>query len=64
MVGSETWAMRKEEEFVMSRADGAMVMLMCGVKLRDRKTSSELTLMLTLCEDWREVAAIIRVDVR
>ena len=35
--GGETWTMRKEDEGVLLRAERAMVRLMCGVKLRNRK---------------------------
>jgi hypothetical protein len=43
--------MRKEEECVLQRAERAMVRMMCGVKLRDRKISSELMSMVGLSED-------------
>jgi hypothetical protein len=49
--GGETWVMRKEEECVLQRAERAMVRMMCGVKLRDRKSSSELMSMVRLSED-------------
>jgi hypothetical protein len=49
--GGETWVMRKEEEGVLQRAERAMVRMMCGVKLRDRKSSSELMSMVGLSED-------------
>ena len=29
--GGETWVMRKDEEFVMQRAERAMVRMMCGL---------------------------------
>ena len=31
--GVEAWVMRKEEEGVLQRAEGAMVMMMCGLSL-------------------------------
>ena len=43
--------MRKEEEVVLLRAEGTMVRLTCGVKLRDRKRTSELMSMFGLCDD-------------
>jgi hypothetical protein len=43
--------MRKEEECVLQRAERAMVRMKCGVKLRDRKSSSELMLIVGLSED-------------
>jgi hypothetical protein len=49
--GGETWVMRKEEECVLQRAERAMVRMMCGVKMRDRKSSSELMSMVGLSED-------------
>jgi hypothetical protein len=49
--GGETCVMRKEEEYVLQRAERAMVRMMCGVKLRDRKSSSELMSMVGLSED-------------
>ena len=49
--GGETWVMRKEEEGVLQRAERAMVRMMCGVKLRDRKSSVELMSMVGLSED-------------
>jgi hypothetical protein len=49
--GGETWVMRKEEECVLQRAERAMVRMMCGVKLRDRKRSSDLMSMVGLSED-------------
>jgi hypothetical protein len=49
--GGETWVMRKEEECVLQRAERAMVRMICGVKLRDRKSSSELMSMVGLSED-------------
>jgi len=55
--GGETWAMRKEEEVVLLRAERAMVRLMCGVKLKDRKRTSELMSMLGLCDD---IVSVVR----
>ena len=40
--GSETWAMRKAEENVLRRAERAMVGMMSGLRLRDRKSGIEL----------------------
>ena len=48
--GGETWTMRKEEKAVLLRAERAMVRLMCGEKLRDRKRTGELMSMLGLCD--------------
>ena len=49
--GSETWVMKKEEEGVLLRAERAMVRMMCGAKLRDRKSSKVLMAMVSLNED-------------
>lgn len=49
--GGETWVMRKEEEGVLQRAERAMVRMMCGVKVKDRKSSMELMSMVGLNED-------------
>ena len=38
----EAWVVRKEEEGVLQRAERGMVGMMCGVNLRDRKSSMEL----------------------
>ena len=35
--GSEAWVVRKEDEGVLQCAERAMVRMMCGVKVRDRK---------------------------
>ena len=43
--------MRKAEENVLRRAERAMVRMMCGVRLRDRKRTSELMSMAGLNED-------------
>ena len=48
---SETWAIRKKEEVLLLRVERAMVRLMYGVKLRDRKRTSELISMLGLYDD-------------
>ena len=49
--GGETWVMRKEEEDELQRAERAMVTMMCGVKLRDMKSSRELMSIVGLSED-------------
>ena len=40
--GSETWALRVEHEEKLNRAEMRMIRWMCGVSLRERKTSAEL----------------------
>jgi hypothetical protein len=49
--GGETWVLRKEEEGVLQRAERAMVRMMCGVKLTDRKSSKQFMSMVGLSED-------------
>jgi hypothetical protein len=44
--GSETWAMNVEQERRLERAEMRMVRWMCGVSLRERKTSDELRRMM------------------
>ena len=40
--GSETWALRVEHEEKLNRAEMRMIRWICGLSLRDRKTSAEL----------------------
>ena len=40
--GSETWAVRKENEVALQQAEIRMVRWICGVKLKDRFPSREL----------------------
>jgi hypothetical protein len=40
--GSETWPMKKESETKFETTEMRMIQRMCGVSLRDKKTSSEL----------------------
>ena len=56
--GGETWVMRKEEDGVLQQAERAIARMMCGVKLRDRKSNMELMPIVGLSEDivilvWR-----------
>ena len=44
--GSETWAMNVEQQRRLERAEMRMVRWMCGVSLRERKTSAELRRMM------------------
>src|ERR1043165_3590801 len=39
LYGSETWAMKAEDEGRLQRAENAMVRWMCGVTLRDRTST-------------------------
>ena len=40
--GSETWALKVEHEEKLNRAEMRMIRWMCGVSLREKKTSAEL----------------------
>ena len=40
--GSQTWALKAEHEDKLNRAEMRMIRWMCGVSLKDRKTSAEL----------------------
>ena len=44
--GSETWTMNVEQQRRLERAEMRMVRWMCGVSLRERKTSDELRRMM------------------
>ena len=44
--GSETWAMNIDQQNRLERTEMRMVRWMCGVSLRERKTSSELRKMM------------------
>jgi len=41
--GSETWPVRKENEVALQRAEMRMVRWMCGIMLKDKFPSRELT---------------------
>ena len=49
MYSGETWIMKKEEG-VMQRAERPMMRMVCGVKLRDRKSSMEFMSVVGLSE--------------
>jgi len=40
--GSETWAVRKENEVALQQTEIRVVRWMCGIKLKDRFPSREL----------------------
>jgi len=40
--GSKTWPVRKENEVALQRTEKRMVRWMCGVKVKDRVSSTEL----------------------
>ena len=47
--GSETWPVRKENVVALQRAEMRMVRWMCGVKLKDRLPSKELSVCVCVC---------------
>ena len=49
LYGSETWAVKEEDLTRLHRNDLRMVRRMCGVTLKDRKSSEELLDRLGLC---------------
>ena len=49
LYGSETWPMKEEDIQRICRADMQMIRWMCGVSLRERKTSEELRGRLGIC---------------
>ena len=50
LYGSETWCLRKNEMAVLRRTKRAMVRVMCGVKLIEKKRTEDLIKMLGLKE--------------
>jgi len=40
--GSETWAVKKENKLTLQQAEMRMIRWMCGIKIADRFSSSEL----------------------
>ena len=53
--GSETWNVKTVEEGILRRTERAMIRKMCGVKISDRKNTSELMERLDLEETVVEV---------
>ena len=56
MYGSETWPMKSEDLLHLERAERMMWRRMCGVKLEDRRPSTELS----KCLDVEPVADVVR----
>ena len=50
--GSETWPMKVEDMHRLERAERMMVRHMCGVSLKDRKSSNELRQRLEIEMVW------------
>ena len=60
--GSETWALKKDDEAVLRRAERAMIRRICGVSLREKKRSEELGKMIGLVDDI--VTIVVRSRLR
>lgn len=56
LYGSETWCLSENEMGILRRAERAMVRVMCGVKLMDRKKTEDLMQMLGLQEAVERLA--------
>ena len=56
LYGSETWCLKEKEAGILRRAERAMMRVMCGVKLMDRKNAKELLEMLGLNESVEMMA--------
>ena len=56
LYGSETWCLSENEMGILRRAERAMVRVMCGVKLMDRKKTEDLMQMLGLEETIDQLA--------
>ena len=50
LYGSEAWCLREKEMAILRRTERAMIRVMCGVKLLDRRNSEELMDMLGIKE--------------
>ena len=49
--GSETWALKKDDEALLKRAERGMIRRICGVRLREKRESWELGSMVGVDED-------------
>ena len=56
LYGSETWCLSENEMGILRRAERAMLRVMCGVKLMDRKKTEDLMQMLGLEETIDQLA--------
>ena len=56
LCGSERWYWRENEMIILRRTERAMVRLMCGVKLVNRKNTEDLMKMLGLKETLDKMA--------
>ena len=56
LYGSEAWYLREKEMAILRRTERAMIRVMCGVKLLDRRNSGELMDMLGMEESLDRMA--------
>ena len=54
--GSEAWCPKESEIGILRLTEGSVVRAMCGVHLKDRKTSMDLMFMLGLNETIDQLA--------
>ena len=56
LYGSETWCLRENEKAILRRTERAMVRVMCGAKLLEKKRTEDLMEMLGLKETEVQMA--------
>ena len=56
LYGSETWCLRENEMAILRRTERAMVRVMCGAKLTEKKRTEDLVEMLGLKETAVQMA--------
>ena len=56
LYGSEAWCLKESEMGILRRTEGSMVRTMCGVRLKDRKRSTDLVFMLGLKETFDQLS--------
>ena len=56
LYGSETWCLGQNEIRILKRTERAMVINMCGVKLKDKKLTKDPMQMLDLNETIDQLA--------
>ena len=61
LYGSETWCLRENEMAILRKTERAMVRVMCGVKLMEKKRTEDLMEMLGLKETAVQMAKANRV---
>ena len=58
LYGSETWCLRENEMAILRRTERAMVRVMCGAKLMEKKRTEDLMEMLGLKETAVQMAKV------